>query len=692
MLARKILIASVFYFFYSVQSHAESYVIDAKELKPDKKHLTTSALVNHILNTYHYKKTELNNSLSSLIFDNYLESLDKNKSYFLQKDIDEFEKYRYLIDDSIKKSNYSFFFTIFKRYRQRVSERVSYSLERLNKDFNFNIDEYYNFDRRKSDWVKDKAMLDQIWRKRIKNDMLNLILAKKEPEDIKKTLSKRYESIKNNTYQLNSNDVFQIFLNSYTTSIEPHTSYFSPRTSKNFDISMRLSLEGIGAVLRANNDYTQVVKIIVGGPADLSNKLNIDDRIVGIGQGESGEIVDVIGWRLDEVVDLIRGPKDTKLRLEILPKDAGEGGPYTTISLVRDKIKLEEQDASSKIIFDEKTKTKLGVIELPTFYIDFAAQTKGDDNYKSTSRDIRKLLKEMEGENIDGLVIDLRGNGGGSLYEALELTGLFIDKGPVVQTKNSAGKIKVNNDPEDGVVYAGPLAVLVDSNSASASEIFAGAIQDYKRGIIVGENTFGKGTVQNVIDLNKFIKNTNDDHGRLKITVAQFFRVNGDSNQFKGVKPDIIFPKINNSNKKGERIYDNALPWDQVASADYLPTNSLVDDFELIKKRHLERTKNNELFQLLVKELELTAKIREKKQISLLESNRKKEREELLLVRKNFLNAMRIEKGLPILEGDAVDLEEKLKEEEEEPVDIILKETIEIISDLISIIDNRTSL
>ena len=675
---------------------ADIKTVPASALEPASKHIRASELITHILTTYHYKKTELDDDLSALIYKHYLENLDQNKAYFLKTDIDEFDQYKYEIDDAILRSDLDPAFEIFKRYRKRVDERIKFALNTINTDFDFAIDETYRFDRREDDWFANKDDLDKLWHKRVKNDVLNLKLTKKEPDEIKETLTDRYNRILSSTLQLNSNDVFQSFINAYTTAIEPHTAYFSPRTSENFDISMRLSLEGIGAVLRGDNDYTQVVKIIKGGPADLSNELKADDRIVGVGQDQDGKIVDVIGWRLDDVVDLIRGPKDSIIRIEVLPKDIGVEGTSKIVTMTRDKIKLEEQDASSSIIDVPDTDTRIGVINLPTFYIDFAAQAEGKKDYKSTSRDVRKLIKSMVKENISGLIIDLRSNGGGSLSEALELTGLFIDRGPVVQTKDASGRVDINYDPEPGISYPGPLAVLVDRNSASASEIFAGAIQDYHRGIIIGEPTFGKGTVQNVIDLNRFIKDSDEDHGRLKTTIAQFFRVSGGSNQHKGVVPDIIFPTAEDSSDQGERAYENALPWDQVKPARYYPTSAPIDRFEIAKVEHEKRIKENKLFQLLMDDLNVKREASDKKEISLLESKRKTEREELLTAKKDIQNAMRVEKGLPPLDDTEEELDASDEEsEEDDPIDILLNETAEILNDLISppkenTVDTRT--
>ncbi len=686
--ARKQTLFTTILFLLLTNVSAEVRVIPVSELEPQSKHIRASELITHILTTYHYKKTELDDKLSNSIYEHYLENLDQNKAYFLKTDIQEFDRYRYKIDDAIIKSDLKPAFDIFKRYRQRVDERIKFALDAVNQNFNFDVDESYRFDRREDDWSINKTELDALWRKRVKNDVLNLKLSDKETDEIKKTLSARYERIRSSTFQLNSNDVFQSFINAYTTSIEPHTAYFSPRTSENFDISMRLSLEGIGAVLRGDNDFTQVVKVITGGPADLSGELGTDDRIIGVGQDKDGKIVDVIGWRLDDVVDLIRGPKGTVIKLEVLPKGIGSEGPSKIVTMTRDKIKLEEQDASSSIIDVPETDTRIGVIVLPTFYIDFAAQAEGKKDYKSTSRDVRKLIKSMLKENIDGLIIDLRGNGGGSLSEALELTGLFIDRGPIVQTKDASGRVDINYDPEPGISYPGPLAVLVNRNSASASEIFAGAIQDYRRGIIIGEPTFGKGTVQNIIDLNRFIKENDVDHGRLKTTIAQFFRVSGGSNQYKGVIPDIVFPTAEDSSDQGERAYENALPWAQVKPARYYPASAPIDSFKIAKKEHEKRIKKNKLFQLLMDDMYLKREASDRKEISLLESTRKAERKKILTAKKEIQNAMRVEKGLPPLEdidiNDNVDITASDENEEDDPIDILLNETAEILNDLIT--------
>ena len=663
---------------------AEISLVPEKELVPEAQHIRSTKIIRHLIDSFHYKPRELNDELSASILDHYLDSLDPNRNYFLANDIQSFEVYRDKLDNALKDGNLEPAFQIFRLYRHRVDERIKYAIDLLKKDFSFDIDEDYRFDRRDDPWPANKAEMDELWRKRVKNDILNLRLAKKEKEDYINTLEKRYERIRTSTFQLNSNDVYQSFINSYTTAIEPHTAYFSPRVSENFDISMRLSLEGIGAVLTSDNDYTVIQRIIPGGPADLSKQLHDKDKVVGVGQGDGGEIVDVIGWRLDDVVELIRGPKDTMLRLEVIPNKLGTEGPNKIITLTRDKIKLEEQAAKSKVIDVPDSDTRIGVIDVPTFYIDFAAQSRGDKNYKSTTHDVRKLIADLAKENISGMIIDLRGNGGGSLSEALEFTGLFIDKGPVVQTRDSTGKVEISGDIDPGVAYDGPLVVLVDRNSASASEIFAGAIQDYQRGVIIGEPTFGKGTVQSIMDLNRHVRNTKVDHGKLKATIAQFFRISGDSNQFKGVIPDIIYPTADTAEDYGERSFDNALPSAQVKAAKFIKVKAFDTDFSTILKNHQKRIESDKAFQLLMEEINLTHKLNENHTITLLESKRKKERDELEATKRNLQNEMRVAQGLDPIPADA-DLEEIDEEEVQDTSDILLNETANILNDIIHV-------
>ena len=666
-------------------------MVPKSELTPAKKHKDATEVITHIINSYHYRTKPIDNTLSSSIFDNYLESLDPNHSFFLNEDIQNISKYRDKLDDALLKSELEPAFDIFKTYRQRVKERIEYAVSELEKEFDFEIDEEYLFDRRELTWANNVEELNEIWRKRVKNDMLNLLLTTgKEKTEIKDTLRKRYQRIYTSTFQLDSDDIFQTFINAYTTSIEPHTAYFSPRTSENFDIGMRLSLEGIGAVLRNENDYTLIQKIIPGGPADLSKKLHAKDKIIGVGQGESGEIIDVIGWRLDDVVELIRGPKDTVLRLEIIPGKTGVEDLSKILTLTRNKIKLEGSAAKAKMIDLPELDKKIGVIDIPTFYVDFAAQAKGEPDFRSTSKDVQKLMTDLVKEDVEGIIIDLRGNGGGSLSEALALTGLFIEEGPIVQTRDASGKIDINVDPDPSLFYAGHLAVLVDRNSASASEIFAGAIQDYQRGIIIGEPTYGKGTVQNIVDLNRFIKNSEDDHGKLKTTIAQFFRISGGSTQNKGIIPDIVFPTAIDIEDYGERSLDNALPWDKVEPARYIKVSSPVKYYGKVRSLHKNRIKSDRAFKLLLEQLALVKKSIKKQTTSLKESKRKAERDQLLDMKHELVNELRVVQGLkPLPKRDKTQEIDEFEEGdvEDKPHDVLLQETARILYDLIVIQD-----
>ena len=680
--------------FFQANVYSDIPLVPQSELVPAEKHIRATEIITYLINSHHYRKKPIDNTLSLSMFDNYLESLDPNHSFFLDEDIQIFSKYRYKLDDALLASDLDPAFDIFKIYRKRVKERVNFAISELKNEFDFEIDEDYVFDRRELPWANNIEELNEIWRKRVKSDMLNLLLTGKEKTEIKDTLKKRYQRIYTSTFQLNSNDIFQSFVNAYTTSIEPHTSYFSPRTSENFDISMRLSLEGIGAVLRNENDYTLIQKIVPGGPADLSKKLHGKDKIIGVGQGDNGEIIDVIGWRLDDVVELIRGPKGTVLRLEIIPGKSGSEDLSKVITLTRNKIKLEESASKSSVIDLPGLDNKIGVIDIPTFYVDFAAQAKGDPDFRSTSKDVRKLITDLNKEGVEGIIIDLRANGGGSLSESLALTGLFIEEGPVVQTKNSSGEIDITVDPDPSLFYAGPLAVLVDRNSASASEIFAGAIQDYQRGIIIGEPTFGKGTVQNIVDLNHFIKNPEEEHGKLKTTIAQFFRVSGGSNQNKGVIPDIIFPTAIDIEDHGERSLDNALPWDQVRSAKYIKVGAPVNYYDKARSLHEQRVNSDKAFKLLLEQLMLVKESNDKKTISLMESKRKAEREKVLDMRHELENELRIVQGLEPLpqRDDTVEIDEfENDDDKEKPLDILLQETARVLNDLIQLPDSASS-
>ncbi len=673
---------------FSLQAKV-SLVADG-DLSADRANRQAALIMTRVMEKYHYKKVALDDAFSEKIYKRYLESLDPNRSFFTAKDIQRFDKYRDALDDALHDAHLEAAFDIFRTYRKRVGERVDYVLHRLDGKFSFDRDEDYQFDREDAPWAADKAALDELWRKRVKNDVLSLKLAGKPMEKIRKTLRQRYLGIKRRTYQLNSNDVFQLFANAYAASLEPHTGYMSPRSSENFDISMRLSLEGIGAVLKTDNEYTVVQRTVPGGPAALDGRLKRGDRIVGVAQGRHGKMVDIVGWRLQDVVERIRGPKDSVVRLEILPKHAITETKTKLVELVRNKVKLEDQAVKSRVIkdLDGLHGMRIGVIEIPTFYRDFAAEGRGDSDFRSTTRDVRKLLKKLKGEKVDGIVIDLRGNGGGALSEAVELTGLFIPSGPVVQVRDSSGDVNIENDPDPAQVYSGPLAVLVDRNSASASEIFSGAIQDYKRGLILGEPTFGKGTVQTLIDLDRFVRSGAGSLGRLRLTMAQFFRVNGGSTQYRGVVPDVPFPTVVGGGDYGERAYDNALPWAHIKPAP-IKTTGLGSVSQLLDG-HYQRISHDPGFDYLIKTEKELAEARDRKTVSLLESKRRQEWESREKRQLENRNRFRETIGLPAIadahqsDGDKSDAQVDDDEKESEAIrNIEVSEAARILADFI---------
>ncbi|HEB63771.1 MAG TPA: tail-specific protease, partial [Gammaproteobacteria bacterium] len=636
----------------------------------------------------HYQKYNFNDDLSSKVLDNYLETLDGARLFFTAADIAEFEDYRHTLDNALLAGDLTPAYHIYNRYQQRRSERLAYLIKNLDnnlKNLDFNKNESIETDRENAPWAKDSATLDKLWKKRLKDAILSLKHTGKTQEEAIEKLSRRYQNQINQIDQIKSEDVFQAYMNAVTQAYDPHTTYFSPRKSKNFDINMSLSLEGIGALLQSEDEYTKIVRVIPAGPADKSKLLKAEDRIIGVGQGKKGEIVDVIGWRLDDVVDRIRGPKDSTVRLEIIPADAVDDHQTKIIELVRNTIKLEDQSAQKEIIEIERDGRvhKIGIIEIPTFYIDFEALRRGDKNYKSTTSDVKRLLKELVNEKVEGVVIDLRNNGGGSLREANELTGLFIKYGPTVQIQDARGRVDILRDPDPRLVYDGPLAVLVNRLSASASEIFAGAIQDYRRGIIIGGQTFGKGTVQTLTPLN---------HGQLKITQAKFYRISGDSTQNHGVHPDVLYPTMYNLDEVGESALEDALPWDRIKAARYRPTSRQSPANDLLNRRHLMRVKENPDYIYLLEQINHLEKIRDDSVISLLESVRKQEREAAEKWQLDTENRRRIAKGKEIFKDYAAlkEYRKKLtdpatdKKDHEEP-DFLLEESGEILLDQISL-------
>ncbi len=608
---------------------AQSEKIAAPQMKPLAQQTQAALWASRVMSRYHYKATPLDDAMSEKIFDRYFKSLDAEKLFFVQSDLDQFGAARSKLDDAITGENLAVPFAIYNLYQQRFDERIGYARELLKSKFDFGADESYQYDREKAAWPKSDDEVRELWRKRVKNDWLRLKLAGKEDKAIRDTLDKRYENYMSRSRKLNNEDVFQIFMNAYAMSIEPHTNYLGPRASENFDIAMRLSLEGIGAVLQTRDEYTVIREIVPGSPAGLSGKLKVGDRIVGVGQGESGPFTEVLGWRIDDVVTQIRGAKDSVVRLDILPADAGPDGKHATVALVRKKISMEEQAAKKSVIEvrDGAVKRRVGVISLPTFYQDFEARRRGDKDFKSATRDVARLLAELKKDKVDNVLIDLRNNGGGSLNEAVELTGLFIDKGPVVQQRNAEGKVDIESDTNAGLVWDGPVGVLINRGSASASEIFAAALQDYGRGLIIGEASFGKGTVQTLINLDRFGGNEKARFGELKMTIAQFFRINGGTTQLRGVTPDIKLPAMSDSESFGESSYDNALPWTSIKPALFVPAGDLKDIVPLLERKHDARVSKDKDFQYLQEDIALIAKQRKENLISLNEVVRRKERD-----------------------------------------------------------------
>lgn len=679
-------VAAVLIALVALAASAETQEVGLAELFPDERQARTTVVINKVLERFHYRDFALTDQFASEVIDNYLKDLDPNRLFFLERDVERFSRTAGRLDDDIARGKIDAAFDIFRVYRMRVDSRIDYALSLLQQPFDFERDETYLFKRDEADWASGEAELNELWRKRVKNDYLLLKLADRSDDEIVEQLRERYEGITRRIHQFTPDDVYQTFVNAYTRTLEPHTSYMSPSTSENFDISMRLSLEGIGAVLRAENEYTVIQRTIPGGPARQSGQIQTGDRIVGVAQGLDGPMVDVVGWRLQDVVDKIRGPKGSVVRLQTLPKSEAVGGRMREVSLVRNEIKLEDQAAQRFVIEGPQNapSLRIGVIEVPAFYRDFRAESAGQQDFRSTTRDVRALIEELQAEKVDGLIIDLRGNGGGSLTEALELTGLFIDEGPVVQVKDSFGKVEVEVDPDPATVYTGPLAVLVDRNSASASEIFAGAIQDYGRGIIVGEPTFGKGTVQTLIDLDRYVPGDDTQLGRLRLTMAEFFRISGASTQLRGVEPDIPFELGSQGGDHGERSLDNALPWGRIQAASFSAEDPF--DIDALKRASAKRIVNDDGFNFLFTQARVLSEIESQDEVSLSERERRAEsqRQDKLLEEEQaaFLRA----RGIEPVDEDADEVDEEALERQQEVIDRILtEEAARILADLITL-------
>lgn len=625
---------------YAAAPVSSPELFNAVELKPLQQQAQAAAMTAQFLTRFHYKTMPLDDAMSEKIFDRYLKALDPEKLFFVQADVDRFSYARSKMDDAINTQDLSTPFAMFNLYELRMKERMNYARNLLKQEFNFDQNDNYYYARDKAPWPQTEAAMQDLWRQRVKNDWLRLKLAGKEEKAIRSTLEKRYDYTLTRMQKLKSEDVFQLFMNAYATAIEPHTNYLGPKASEDFEIAMKLSLVGIGAVLQERDEMTTIRELSPGGPAALSGKLQPGDRIVGVGQGLKSTPTDVMGWRLDDVVALIRGAKDTVVLLDILPADAGLDGKHKLVSLVRNKITLEQQSAKKSIIevksanAAEGTGTgtgtgtrRIGVIALPTFYQDFDARRKGDKDFKSATRDVARLLAELKAEKVDSVLIDLRNNGGGSLNEAVELTSLFIGNGPVVQQRNSQGNIQVESEKTAKLVWDGPMGVMINRGSASASEIFAAAMQDYGRGLVIGEASFGKGTVQTMVNLDQVAHSDKPKFGELKMTIAQFFRINGGTTQLRGVTPDISFPSFSDPESFGESSYDNALPWVQIKAAEYQTVGDLKDLLPLLQVRHEMRIAQNKEFQFILEDVNEFKALRDKKTISLNETERRNERD-----------------------------------------------------------------
>ena len=678
-------------------------VLDIEELyepvASQQIHGETAVSLLEELQTKHYSEINIDDNFSSAAFDSYLDTLDGSHLYFLKSDVDELSVYRYTLDDSLKAGSVEPGFEIYNRYYKRVLERLIYAINRIETnipEMDFTLDESISIDREDAPYANTVEELDEIWRLRLKNSVLSLRLTDDTNEEIEEKLSKRYRNQLSQILKTNERDIFQTYLSTVAKAVDPHTAYFSPRDSENFNMGLSLSLQGIGAQLTSEDEYTKVVELIKGGPAERGAELKAGDRIIAIGQGVDGDLQDVVGMRLDDVVSQIRGEKGTVVRLNVIPADAITESSATVVSITRDTVKLEDQSAKKEVIELSYSGQdyKIGVIDLPTFYFDFEAASRGEEDFKSSTRDVRNLLEELKEEEVDAVVVDLRNNGGGSLSEANQLVGLFIETGATVQIRysgirNGFTRPFGDNDPE--VAYDGPLAVLVNRTSASASEIFAGAIQDYQRGVVLGGQTFGKGTVQEIIPM---------DYGQVKLTRSKFYRISGASTQHRGVIPDITFPDFYDAYEDiGESSLDGALPWDTVRPVEYRTYNSIQTMLPELQNLHDERAKTSPDFIYLLGQIERTRALREKETFSLNELVVKQEREDSRREEFDAENMRRALKGIPLEEWkedaeegsteftdeETILVDNEEEEEEEEEGDPLILESARILADFISL-------
>lgn len=623
------------------------------ELAPTERHRRVARLVAEVVDRQHYRQAKLDDSISAKIFERYLESLDGNRSYFLASDIREFERYRLLLDDAISNADVSPAFDIFARYQQRNREMVRHAIALLETEPDFSVDEIFRFDRRDAGWPATSAELKELWRMRVKNDALSLLLAGRDWPEARDILRQRYQRVAKRIEQVSADDVFETYMNAYSHVYDPHSTYLSPRNSEEYNIAMSLSYEGIGASLQLVDDYVTVMNVLPGGSAAISGLLKATDRITAVGQGESGPMTDVVGWRLDDVVQLIRGPIRTVVRLQILPGGATPGGSETVIALTRNKVTLEGQAAQRKVetVKRDGREIRVGVIDVPSFYQDYQARVAGDPDYRSTTRDVRRLIGELRAEGVAALVMDLRDNGGGHLSEAAGLVGLFVEQGPVVQLRETSGNIEVLDDPEPGVAWDGPLVVLVNRASASASEIFAGAIQDYRRGLVVGQQTYGKGSVQNLYPLDRYALGPKAGFGQLTLTIGKYYRVTGDSTQHRGVTPDIGLPSLISAEDIGESTRDSALPWDRIDAARFDADANEPAPLALIAQGHKARAAQDPDLLALQDDVAELNRLRRRGEVSLNLATRRAERDALDQARLERENQRRAAHGLEPLQS-----------------------------------------
>jgi len=650
---------------------------NSQELSPTERQRRVSKLVSNVIERSHYRQSPINDPVSSLVLDRFIEQLDGSRSYFLASDIAEFERYRYQLDDAVVNGQLEPVFAIFNRFQVRNQERIRYAMDLLKTEPDFTVDESFEFDRAKAPWAKSPEELNDIWRRRVKNDAVSLMLTEKTWPETKDILQKRYERVVKRTEQVTSDDIFEVFMNSFAHVFDPHSSYFSPRNSEEYRIQMSLSYEGIGASLQLVDDYVTVLNVLPGGPAAINGTLGANDRIIAVGEGKNGKMVDVIGWRLDDVVQIIRGKVGTTVRLNILPAGAAPGSPEKVLELQRNKVSLDAQAAQKKVqtIKRGDRDMKVGVINVPSFYQDFEAKSSGAKDFRSTTRDVRKLIEELKTEHMDALIMDLRGNGGGHLTEATALSGLFIPSGPIVQLRETGGRVEVLDDPEPNTAWDGPMIVLVDRYSASASEIFAAAIQDYGRGIVVGQQTYGKGSVQNLYPLDRYALGPDPGFGQLTVTIGKYYRVTGESTQHRGVQPDISMPTAISPEEVGESTRESALPWDRIRPAEFNKEGQLTQAITALEQSHEQRIAADPDYRSLLADLDAFEKVRTQKKLSLNLKTRIAEREQLEQDRLARENERRKSRGQPPV-AKLADLTGQ------DPPDAVLDETVQIAADL----------